>query len=149
MLTRSLWEAMHTAQESLEDVKVVTSAPAFVHEFVLTEIIICRNDFVISISFIIVMFGSCFYRSIISLHELCALLQIDKSLPRICFLSGLSGEEMVMFVDAFQETGNENLFSAQVLLINRLTNRFLLRSLEFLLCRTKVSCICSSCSQQC
>ncbi|CAL5209180.1 unnamed protein product [Lathyrus oleraceus] len=51
MLTRSLWEAMHTAQESLEDVK------------------------------------------------------IDKSLPRICFLSGLSGEEMVMFVDAFQETG--------------------------------------------
>ncbi|CAI8604153.1 unnamed protein product [Vicia faba] len=51
MLTRSLWEAMHTSQESLEDVK------------------------------------------------------IDKSLPRICFLSGLSGEEMMMFVDAFQETG--------------------------------------------
>ncbi|CAK8573111.1 unnamed protein product [Lathyrus sativus] len=51
MLTRSLWEVMHTAQDSLEDVK------------------------------------------------------IDKSLPRICFLSGLSGEEMMMFVDAFQETG--------------------------------------------
>ncbi|KAL5069487.1 hypothetical protein RYX36_020374 [Vicia faba] len=32
-------------------------------------------------------------------------LKIDKSLPRICFLSGLSGEEMMMFVDAFQETG--------------------------------------------
>ncbi|XP_058741303.1 uncharacterized protein LOC131635561 [Vicia villosa] len=51
MLTRSLWEAMHTSQERLEDV------------------------------------------------------EIDKSLPRICFLSGLSGEEMMMFVDAFQETG--------------------------------------------
>ncbi|KAJ1406371.1 hypothetical protein SESBI_25116 [Sesbania bispinosa] len=51
MVTRSLWEAMHTAQESLEEVK------------------------------------------------------IDKSLPRICFLSGLSGEEMMMFIDAFPETG--------------------------------------------
>ncbi|GAU31282.1 hypothetical protein TSUD_39620, partial [Trifolium subterraneum] len=32
-------------------------------------------------------------------------LKIDRSLPRICFLSGLSGEEMIMFVDAFPETG--------------------------------------------
>ncbi|XP_057424606.1 uncharacterized protein LOC130718139 [Lotus japonicus] len=31
--------------------------------------------------------------------------EIDNSLPRICFLSGLSGEEMMMFVDAFPETG--------------------------------------------
>ncbi|XP_028788960.1 uncharacterized protein LOC114744989 [Neltuma alba] len=31
--------------------------------------------------------------------------EIDKSLPRICFLSGLSGEEMMMFIDAFPETG--------------------------------------------
>ncbi|XP_061370626.1 uncharacterized protein LOC133313293 [Gastrolobium bilobum] len=51
MVTRSLWEAMHTTQHSLEEVK------------------------------------------------------IDKSLPRICFLSGLSGEEMMMFIDAFPETG--------------------------------------------
>ncbi|KAI4351481.1 hypothetical protein L6164_005847 [Bauhinia variegata] len=32
-------------------------------------------------------------------------VKIDKSLPRICFLSGLSGEEMMMFMDAFSETG--------------------------------------------
>ncbi|KAF7820178.1 Uncharacterized conserved protein UCP014543 [Senna tora] len=32
-------------------------------------------------------------------------IKIDKSLPRICFLSGLSGEEMMMFIDAFPETG--------------------------------------------
>ncbi|GMN50993.1 hypothetical protein TIFTF001_020146 [Ficus carica] len=34
-------------------------------------------------------------------------LQIAKSLPRICFLSGLTGEEMMMFIDAFPETGPE------------------------------------------
>ncbi|KAJ8765987.1 hypothetical protein K2173_020503 [Erythroxylum novogranatense] len=34
-------------------------------------------------------------------------VKIAKSLPRICFLSGLSGEEMVMFIDAFPETGLE------------------------------------------
>lgn len=32
-------------------------------------------------------------------------IQIAKSLPRICFLSGLTGEEMMMFIDAFPETG--------------------------------------------
>ncbi|KAK4279629.1 hypothetical protein QN277_011376 [Acacia crassicarpa] len=53
MVTRSLWEAMHTTQSNL------------------------RED------------------------------EIDKSLPRICFLSGLSGEEMMMFIDAFPETGLE------------------------------------------
>ena len=35
------------------------------------------------------------------------ILQIAKSLPRICFFSGLSGEEMMMFIDAFPETGIE------------------------------------------
>ncbi|KAG4910769.1 hypothetical protein JHK87_056885 [Glycine soja] len=50
MITRSLWEAMHTTQPSLEEVKIA------------------------------------------------------KSLPRICFLSGLSGEEMMMFIDSFPET---------------------------------------------
>jgi hypothetical protein len=35
-----------------------------------------------------------------------SFLQIAKSLPRICFLSGLGGEEMIMFIDAFPETGN-------------------------------------------
>ncbi|CAK7325409.1 unnamed protein product [Dovyalis caffra] len=34
-------------------------------------------------------------------------VKIAKSLPRICFLSGLSGEEMMMFIDAFPETGLE------------------------------------------
>ncbi|XP_048325697.1 uncharacterized protein LOC132799118 isoform X2 [Ziziphus jujuba] len=34
-------------------------------------------------------------------------LEIAKSLPRICFFSGLSGEEMMMFIDAFPETGLE------------------------------------------
>ncbi|XWS75199.1 hypothetical protein CRYUN_Cryun01aG0064900 [Craigia yunnanensis] len=34
-------------------------------------------------------------------------VKIVKSLPRICFFSGLSGEEMMMFIDAFPETGLE------------------------------------------
>ncbi|WVY98469.1 hypothetical protein V8G54_030620 [Vigna mungo] len=51
MITSSLWEAMHTTQQSLEEVKIA------------------------------------------------------KSLPRICFFSGLSGEEMMMFIDSFPETG--------------------------------------------
>ncbi|CAI9091161.1 OLC1v1026113C1 [Oldenlandia corymbosa var. corymbosa] len=33
--------------------------------------------------------------------------KIAKSLPRVCFLSGLSGEEMMMFIDAFPESGLE------------------------------------------
>ena len=33
------------------------------------------------------------------------LPQVAKSLPRICFLSGLSGEEMMVLIDAFPETG--------------------------------------------
>ncbi|KAM7463865.1 hypothetical protein LguiA_031986 [Lonicera macranthoides] len=33
--------------------------------------------------------------------------KIAKSLPRICFLSGLTGEEMMMFIDAFPEAGLE------------------------------------------
>lgn len=36
-----------------------------------------------------------------------AKVKIARSLPRICFLSGLSGEEMMMFIDAFPETGLE------------------------------------------
>ncbi|CAN1238326.1 hypothetical protein LINGRAPRIM_LOCUS2083 [Linum grandiflorum] len=34
-------------------------------------------------------------------------LKVDKSLPRICFISGLSGEETIMFIDAFPEAGLE------------------------------------------
>uniref|UniRef100_A0A7N0UFR8 Uncharacterized protein n=1 Tax=Kalanchoe fedtschenkoi TaxID=63787 RepID=A0A7N0UFR8_KALFE len=34
-------------------------------------------------------------------------VKVAKSLPRICFLSGLTGEEMIMFMDAFSETGLE------------------------------------------
>ncbi|KAK6135518.1 hypothetical protein DH2020_030732 [Rehmannia glutinosa] len=33
--------------------------------------------------------------------------KVAKSLPRICFLSGLTGEEMMMFIDAFPESGLE------------------------------------------
>ncbi|CAM8966719.1 unnamed protein product [Rhodiola kirilowii] len=53
MINRTLWEAVNTRQENLQEVKVA------------------------------------------------------KSLPRICFFSGLSGEEMIMFMDAFPETGLE------------------------------------------
>lgn len=42
-------------------------------------------------------------------------LRIAKSVPRICFLSGLSGEEMMMFIDSFEETGLEPaVFAAHV-----------------------------------
>ncbi|KAL9251933.1 hypothetical protein AKJ16_DCAP00487 [Drosera capensis] len=42
-------------------------------------------------------------------------LKIAKSVPRICFLSGLSGEEMMMFIDAFEETELEPaVFAAMV-----------------------------------
>ncbi|KAM6584393.1 hypothetical protein CsatB_011395 [Cannabis sativa] len=42
-------------------------------------------------------------------------VKIAKSLPRICFLSGLSGEEMIMFIDAFPEAGLEPaIFAALV-----------------------------------
>ncbi|GKV34185.1 hypothetical protein SLEP1_g42585 [Rubroshorea leprosula] len=34
-------------------------------------------------------------------------VKIAKSLPRICFLSGLTGEEMMMFIDAFPDAGLE------------------------------------------
>ncbi|KAK1307599.1 hypothetical protein QJS10_CPA09g01816 [Acorus calamus] len=53
MITCSLWEAMHSEQPNLEDVKVA------------------------------------------------------QSVPRVCFLSGLSGEEMMMFIDAYPEIGLE------------------------------------------
>ncbi|XP_020094241.1 uncharacterized protein LOC109714178 isoform X2 [Ananas comosus] len=32
-------------------------------------------------------------------------VKIAKSLPRVCLLSGLTGEEMMMFIDAYPETG--------------------------------------------
>ncbi|KAI4382704.1 hypothetical protein MLD38_008634 [Melastoma candidum] len=34
-------------------------------------------------------------------------IKVAANLPRICFLSGLTGEEMMMFIDAFPETGLE------------------------------------------
>ncbi|PHU18652.1 hypothetical protein BC332_14347 [Capsicum chinense] len=41
--------------------------------------------------------------------------KIAKQLPRICFLSGLTGEEMMMFIDAFDESGLEDpVFAALV-----------------------------------
>ncbi|XP_048632323.1 uncharacterized protein LOC106353017 isoform X1 [Brassica napus] len=42
-------------------------------------------------------------------------VKIAESLPRICFLSGLTGEEMMMFIDAFPESGLEPaVFAAMV-----------------------------------
>ncbi|KAK9733139.1 hypothetical protein RND81_04G046200 [Saponaria officinalis] len=42
-------------------------------------------------------------------------LKIAKSVPRLCFLSGLTGEEMMMFIDAFEETDLEPaVFAAHV-----------------------------------
>ncbi|XP_060676040.1 uncharacterized protein LOC107413208 isoform X1 [Ziziphus jujuba] len=41
-------------------------------------------------------------------------VKIAKSLPRICFFSGLSGEEMMMFIDAFPETANRHILSMSV-----------------------------------
>ncbi|RAL42724.1 hypothetical protein DM860_009231 [Cuscuta australis] len=42
-------------------------------------------------------------------------LKIAKPLPRICFMSGLTGEEMMMFIDAFSSTGlEESVFAAVV-----------------------------------
>ncbi|XP_068646535.1 uncharacterized protein [Aristolochia californica] len=42
-------------------------------------------------------------------------MKVAKSLPQICFLSGLTGEEMMMFIDAFPETGLEPaIFAALV-----------------------------------
>ncbi|KAJ3681975.1 hypothetical protein LUZ60_014548 [Juncus effusus] len=42
-------------------------------------------------------------------------VKIAESLPRICFFSGLSGEEMMMFIDAFPETGlKPAVFAAMV-----------------------------------
>lgn len=40
-------------------------------------------------------------------HQSLEKIKIAKSVARICFLSGLTGEEMMMFIDAFQETGME------------------------------------------
>ncbi|PIA37205.1 hypothetical protein AQUCO_03000058v1 [Aquilegia coerulea] len=61
MISRSLWEAMHTEQTNLESAKIA------------------------------------------------------KSVPRICFLSGLTGEEMMMFIEAFPESGLESaVFAALV-----------------------------------
>ncbi|KAK1260798.1 hypothetical protein QJS04_geneDACA002151 [Acorus gramineus] len=34
-------------------------------------------------------------------------VKIAQSVPRVCFLSGLSGEEMMMFIDAYPEIGLE------------------------------------------
>jgi hypothetical protein len=35
--------------------------------------------------------------------------QIAGSLPRICIFSGLTGEEMMMFINAFPETGKSKV----------------------------------------
>ncbi|KAF9596421.1 hypothetical protein IFM89_010685 [Coptis chinensis] len=87
MITRSLWEAMHTQQSELD------------------------------------------------------IEKIAKSPPRICFLSGLTGEEMMMFIDAFPETGKEytpfyslistyNMINCKRVRLNIDTSKWILESLR-------------------
>ncbi|KAL9237916.1 hypothetical protein vseg_012409 [Gypsophila vaccaria] len=55
-------------------------------------------------------------------------LKIAKSVPRLCFLSGLTGEEMLMFIDAFEETDLEPaVFAAHV---PNSSNKLLLEVIE-------------------
>ncbi|KAA3453401.1 Vacuolar acid trehalase [Gossypium australe] len=75
MINGSLWEAVNTRQPNLEQVKV---------------------DFLPSFFT---------FKSLSIVHHHKHANHIAKSLPRICFFSGLSGEEMMMFIDAFPETG--------------------------------------------
>lgn len=60
---------------------------------------------------------NCLLLSSISYRLEYFLFQIAKDVPRICFLSGLSGEEMMMFIDAFPETGTFTPLVQQQLLV--------------------------------
>ncbi|XP_020537749.1 uncharacterized protein LOC105641106 isoform X1 [Jatropha curcas] len=89
MIPQSLWEAMHTSQPNLEKVQV--------------EFLICFLFSIFDMFIYLHLVGIFIRRNNLKSH----VTKIAKSLPRICFLSGLSGEEMMMFIDAFPETGLE------------------------------------------
>lgn len=90
MLNQSVWDAVNTEHPSLEAVKV----------HLISRLILVASCLLMMPS----------YKKISAVIN--PQLQIAKSLPRICLLSGLSGEEMMMFIDAFPETGtDQSLFS--------------------------------------
>ncbi|XP_020588833.1 uncharacterized protein LOC110030454 isoform X1 [Phalaenopsis equestris] len=59
------------------------------------KIILCTED----------MLNQSIWDAIHTEHVDLKAVKVAKSVPRICFLSGLSGEEMMMFIDAFPEIG--------------------------------------------
>nr|XP_027104919.1 uncharacterized protein LOC113725771 isoform X2 [Coffea arabica] len=61
------------------------------------EVIFCTED----------MITCCLWEAMNTKQPNLDAAKIAKSLPRICFLSGLTGEEMMMFIDAFPESGLE------------------------------------------
>ncbi|KAK2634082.1 hypothetical protein Ddye_028874 [Dipteronia dyeriana] len=61
------------------------------------EVIFCTED----------MIPSSLWEAMHTKQPSLEAVKIAQSLPRICFLSGLSGEEMMMIIDAFPETGLE------------------------------------------
>ncbi|XP_038891527.1 uncharacterized protein LOC120080918 isoform X2 [Benincasa hispida] len=61
------------------------------------QVILCTED----------MITQSLWEAVHTNQPVLAKVKIARSLPRICFLSGLSGEEMMMFIDAFPETGLE------------------------------------------
>ncbi|EOY18811.1 Uncharacterized protein TCM_043296 isoform 1 [Theobroma cacao] len=93
MITRSLWEAVNTRQPNLEEVKKQQIPCSF------NRLILFRLPETIMLL--------CLSEGKIVVLNLFLDEMISKSLPRICFFSGLSGEEMMMFIDAFPETGLE------------------------------------------
>ncbi|CAH9116026.1 unnamed protein product [Cuscuta europaea] len=70
------------------------------------EVIFCTED----------MISSSLWEAVNTKQSDLEALKIAKPLPKICFMSGLSGEEMMMFIDAFQETEGEEktVFAAVV-----------------------------------
>ncbi|XP_022138904.1 uncharacterized protein LOC111009971 [Momordica charantia] len=61
------------------------------------QVILCTED----------MIARSLWDAVHTSQPVLANVKIARSLPRICFLSGLSGEEMMMFIDTFPETGLE------------------------------------------
>ncbi|CAA0814437.1 Unknown protein [Striga hermonthica] len=61
------------------------------------ELIFCTED----------MINSSLWEAVNTKQSNVDASKVAKSLPRICFLSGLTGEEMMMLIDAFPESGLE------------------------------------------
>ncbi|KAM7256192.1 hypothetical protein ACFE04_011933 [Oxalis oulophora] len=61
------------------------------------EVIFCTED----------MINRSLYEAVTTKQPNLAAVKVAKSIPRICFLSGLSGEEMIMLTEDFPESGLE------------------------------------------